>query len=566
MRLHSRSRRLTPVYLLMILAGTLIVTACGGSAPDDGSGAVPSAPEQAAEQEQTAEQVTEQPVAPPTEPTEEPAAAQPKEQAAEQPTEPTEEPEEQATEQATEVPDEALGPLGSVVPASIVDIRVRPHLQAGEEIKSDVIVGPPWIDDTATIVGVLHAVDSGGSPRGFELLVVTASGTTRTPLADAWWEGEPVKPSWMGDRVEAVFFADVDGDATLEVIVLATYVTGIGASGAQPFFSNDVMDWVESALVPLEPFWIFTGPWAARLAEAETEDSARTLLRDFAEAAPENPPGRVLAPAAAFKPSLEERYEVSVEEALVYGTGGTFDGGQIELLLDLAVPDTGDDGLRPLLVQIHGGGFTGGSRWPQRDWAARGWVAASIDYRLAGDDPLPGPRVQRFFDAVGGESASAVYRSAIAAVEDTLVALDYLLGRADELHIDTDRIVLKGYSAGAFTALHVAYCADEFGISRPTIAAVIDYAGAIAQTCGEGAAIDSGEAALFIVHGTADTGETSFTRAENIAAGAESAGITYEFHPLEGVGHNWNRVEQTAADGRKIGDLMYEFLDRVLYG
>ena len=250
MRLNSRSRCLPLVGLLTILVGVLIVTACGGGAPDDGNRAVPSGPEQPEEQapEQAAEQVTEQPA-------------------------------EQSEEQATEVPEQALGPLGSVVLASIVDLRFRPHLQAGEEIKSDVIVGPPWIDDTATIVGVLGSLELGGHPRGFELLVVAASGTTRTPLADGWWEGEQVEASWTGVRVEAVFFADVDGDATLEAIVLATYMTGIGATGAQPFFSNDVMDWVEGALVPLEP-------WAARLADAETEQSARTLLRDFTAAPP----------------------------------------------------------------------------------------------------------------------------------------------------------------------------------------------------------------------------------------------------------------------------------------
>jgi len=267
-----------------------------------------------------------------------------------------------------------------------------------------------------------------------------------------------------------------------------------------------------------------------------------------------------------FKPSLEALYEVNIEEAVVYGSGQTVDGGRVDLLLDLAVPYTKTDGLRPLMVHIHGGGFTGGSRWPQWNWATRGWVAASIDYRLAGDDPLPGPRVQGFFDAVGGKSAPAVHRSVVSAVEDALVALDYLLGRAGELAIDTNRIVLKGYSAGAFTSLHVAYCADEFGISRPMIAAVVDYSGAISTACGEGAAIDPGEAALFVAHGTDDSGSTAFSRALNIVDGATVAGITYAFYPLEGVGHSWNPVEQTAANGRTVDDLMYEFLDRVLYG
>jgi len=134
------------------------------------------------------------------------------------------------------------------------------------------------------------------------------------------------------------------------------------------------------------------------------------------------------------------------------------------------------------------------------------------------------------------------------------------------LNIDTDRIVLKGESAGAFIALNVAYCADKFEISGPTIAAVIDFSGGIAETfCGGGTAIDPGEAALFLVHGTAEV--TYNTRALPIVDGATAAGITYEFYPLEGVGHEWllGMLGQTTADGRKIDDLVYEFLNRVLY-
>jgi len=276
-------------------------------------------------------------------------------------------------------------------------------------------------------------------------------------------------------------------------------------------------------------------------------------------------PATTPLPESVFKPSLEERYEVSVEEAVVYGTGGTLDGGQVDLLLDLAVPDTETDGPRPLLVHIHGGGFTEGSRWPQWDWAARGWVAVSIDYRLAGDDPLPGPRFQGFYEAIGGAESPARYRSVVAAVEDTLTAVDYLVGRADELVIDTDRIVLAGFSAGAFTALNAAYCTDKFGITRPPIAAVVDYGGRLIDTCGAGSSIDPGEAAVFVAHGTEDTGETRFEGALSIIEGAQEAGIAYEFHPLDGVAHTFAPHTATIADGRTVEAATYEFLDRVLY-
>ncbi len=267
-----------------------------------------------------------------------------------------------------------------------------------------------------------------------------------------------------------------------------------------------------------------------------------------------------------FKPSLEALYEVNIEEAVVYGIGGTLDGGQVELLVDLAVPDTGTDGPRPLWVDIHGGGFLRGSRSPKWGPAARGWVAASIDYRLADDNPLPGPRFQEFYEALGGAESSARHRSVVAAVEDTLTAIDYLVGRADELAIDTDRIVLAGFSAGAFTALNAAYCTDKFGITRSSIAAVVDYGGRLIDTCGAGSSIDPGEAAVFVVHGTEDTGETRFEGALSIIQGAQEAGIAYEFHPLDGVAHTFNPKTATIADGRTVEAATYEFLDRVLYG
>jgi hypothetical protein len=52
-----------------------------------------------------------------------------------------------------------------------------------------------------------------------------------------------------------------------------------------------------------------------------------------------------------------------------------------------------------------------------------------------------------------------------------------------------------------------------------------------------------------------------------VSFGAAAAGITYELHPLEGVGHEWllKMLDQTTIDGQKIDDLMYEFLNRIFY-
>ena len=293
----------------------------------------------------------------------------------------------------------------------------------------------------------------------------------------------------------------------------------------------------------------------------------------FAPAAPSSTTFDTLGPAA-FTPSLGETFELAATEEIIYGTGGRAGGGSVELLLNLCVPNTGDDGPRPLLVHIHGGGFTSGQRAScsaqqesrgVREAAARGWVVASIDYRLARDDPLPSARVDQLLNAVGGLGAPAQARAFVAAVDDTVTALYYLIDRSDELNLDTSRIVLKGESAGAITALTVAFCADKFEIDRPPVAAVVDYSGVLTSSCDKGAVVGTGEPMLFVAHGTEDGGDTAFTNALSIVDAAIAAGINYEFHPLEGVSHIWDEWEETTADGRLIGQAVFDFLDRVLF-
>ena len=61
------------------------------------------------------------------------------------------------------------------------------------------------------------------------------------------------------DRIETftlfefvdVLFVDVNGDERPEVIVLATYITGIGPTGAVPFQSNSVLAWTGQDIVRL---------------------------------------------------------------------------------------------------------------------------------------------------------------------------------------------------------------------------------------------------------------------------------------------------------------------------
>lgn len=117
----------------------------------------------------------------------------------------------------------------------------------------------------------------------------------------------------------------------------------------------------------------------------------------------------------------------------------------IPLEMDIYLPK-GDFGKRPLLLMMHGGSFLIGQKeepgqaaWCQY-FASLGYVAVSINYRLGFH-----LRKKEFLQAE------------IRALEDADAALEYLLLRRDDLHIDPSRVFVAGTSAGAITALNLAF-------------------------------------------------------------------------------------------------------------
>ena len=94
-------------------------------------------------------------------------------------------------------------------------------------------------------------------------------------------------------------------------------------------------------------------------------------------------------------------------------------------------PAVGAHGPAPLIVFVHGGGWSRGTRqngtgrWKEAHFPSEGYAFASIDYRL-----VPGATVE-------DEAADVAH------------ALKALLDRAAALGIDPGRVVLMGHSAGA---------------------------------------------------------------------------------------------------------------------
>ncbi len=134
----------------------------------------------------------------------------------------------------------------------------------------------------------------------------------------------------------------------------------------------------------------------------------------------------IALPALFLVRAQDTKPEARVERDLVYGKGGDTD-----LKLDLAMPKDGD-GPFPVVVCLHGGGWTRGERGDLRatieNLARRGYVAVSVDYRLAPKDRFP------------------------AQIEDCKAAVRWLRANAKEYKINPDRIGVVGFSSGAHLA------------------------------------------------------------------------------------------------------------------
>jgi acetyl esterase/lipase len=177
---------------------------------------------------------------------------------------------------------------------------------------------------------------------------------------------------------------------------------------------------------------------------------------------------------------------------LVYSSGA----GTAPLRLDLYLPPGPAAAPRPAVVYIHGGQWVAGSRrasgafadWPQAlaSLAARGYVVASIDYRIA-----PG----------------AIFPAAIIDVKD---ALRWLRSKAGVYGIDRARVLVWGADAGGQLAALAAVSCGAAGLDR-----------AAAAGPGTGAAESACAQAAVIWYGVGDFGPLREMRDANLFLGCQ---------------------------------------------
>lgn len=280
----------------------------------------------------------------------------------------------------------------------------------------------------------------------------------------------------------------------------------------------------------------------------------------------------------AAQDNCNGRYETAVfpdvefTGDIEYGSNTNFGGSTEKLLMDVYEPADDTLSARPLVLLIHGGVFQFGDKRSERlsvwgnELARRGYIAASINYRLGLDED----NLFTYLDA------------AIRAVQDAKAAVRFFRRYADQFRIDTSQIFALGTSAGAYTSLSLAYLdksevpffidIDKLGglegeSGTPgypsNIHGVVSMWGALLDTSW----IQLGNPPLLGIHGTADTvvpynvgvlGGLPQYGSVALAERAAHLGIRSELFLFNGAGHSLD-------DDAALLDSAFHISTRFLY-
>lgn len=240
------------------------------------------------------------------------------------------------------------------------------------------------------------------------------------------------------------------------------------------------------------------------------------------------------------------------------------------LLLDVLAPE--DAVGAPVVLYVHGGGWSGGDRgagmhpWLNPLLAAHGYVTASLTYRLSDEAVWP------------------------AQLDDVGDAVTWLRAHADELGGDPARVGLWGHSAGAHIAavaaltargddsvqaVAVSACPADFGAdagwqdpsrtgqATALVGAIGEDARARLVAASPVQLVHPGAPPFLIAHGTADD-VVPLDQGERLRDALLAVGATAQWVPVPGAGHDW--ADLPSGRGRveaqdTFGSVALEFFD-----
>jgi len=293
------------------------------------------------------------------------------------------------------------------------------------------------------------------------------------------------------------------------------------------------------------------------------------VLAGAAQAAPVKPAVAEKVVSSDQFPKLSASYPggVTGHPDLVYASIN----GYRPLTLDLYTPPKGK-AARPLVIYIHGGGWMNGTarnaaayaNFPAvlADLAARGYVVASLNYRLGSEAKFP------------------------AATQDVDAAIRWLKGHAADYGIDKSRVAIWGGSAGGqLAALAATDCTPSDGKTESDCvqAAAIWYGvfdipalpagngggggpsvyfGANGAQASAVTFLDAKDPPFLLIHGDSDR-TVPVAQSREMIGRLKALGVKADFIELPGIDHSWigkTPAETTAAHVKAL-QATFDFFD-----
>jgi acetyl esterase/lipase len=209
---------------------------------------------------------------------------------------------------------------------------------------------------------------------------------------------------------------------------------------------------------------------------------------------------------------------------IVYGSAVNLSNQTVTLKLDEYAPPASDSiTSRPAIIWVHGGSFCCGNKTSgelvdeSNIFASRGYVNFSIDYRLE-----PG-------GCTGSVPVSVCLGAIREALEDAQTAVRFVRTHAATYGVDPNRIAIGGSSAGAITAMNVAYSSSEDATSAVRAAQSLSGAALTVSP-------SAGDAPVIDFHGTADP-LVAYSWATNTQSQAAAVGDYFWLTTFPGDGH-----------------------------
>ena len=297
--------------------------------------------------------------------------------------------------------------------------------------------------------------------------------------------------------------------------------------------------------------------------------------------------------------SQEVTYDYKTELDVVFGKALIKVDGEdqmVELKMDAYIPESSSSEKRPAIIYTHGGAFHRGS--PRQTYhelgaqdtspmdyckkfASLGYACFAISYRMAPQNPIPTyegydeadldmDRLSVLIDQANhvrtgmnlpvldmsvDEDKEFMTNAVLVAAEDLRTAISFVRSEADRFNIDSDRIILGGFSAGAVTSLNVAY-GMKVPVSGLFLISGLDVGFDIPKLLGPE------DPPILMFLGQYDLAGAISDMPKFLTA-MDSRGIDYSFAWVPGFGHFYSESSVSlSGDGRRmsVGDRIIEFL------